>query len=86
VQTFIEFALLNPSPDRFDRRPELSRQLGDVAPGLGQLDDSPTIFRRIWWMISLSNSFSTWSEAVTAEGGQSVTSVSIVQESGWNTP
>jgi hypothetical protein len=37
------------------------------------------------WQINLSNTFSTWSQVVAAEGGQTVTSVSIVQDSGWIT-
>jgi hypothetical protein len=38
------------------------------------------------WQINLGNTFLTWAQVLTTEGTYTVTSVSIVQDSGWITP
>src|ERR1700674_1509865 len=60
AQSFIESSLLDPLADRLNCRFEFTRQRGDAAPAARQFNDSPPVFRCVWWMGSghLENSFS----------------------------
>src|SRR5487761_831286 len=52
AQAFVECGLLDPFANGVGRGLKLARQLVDLPPRARQLDDSPPVFRRVWWMTS----------------------------------